>query len=401
MKIKPKTQSGNWSIVATSAFILAVIMGQLVNGLSSFFTPLEAQFGWSRADIALINTSGLVGLAVGGICMGVLADRFGVRGVAILGVLVSAGSLIAASQATELWQFYALFLIAGTFGGGAIFGPLMALVGRWFTTGAGLAMGVVAAGQAMGQGAVPVVNVLLIEAFGWRVAFMVYGIGIAVGLLPLTLFLNPPPKQAAIAPASALAPSLPTGLIILLMSTAVFWCCTLMSVPLMHLLPLMEACGIPASQAGSAVLVMMLAAIFGRIAFGQLADVIGPVQAWFVASLWQTSLVFVFAGIGSLPLFLLFAPVYGFGYAGVMTAILASLKALMPAAHRSSTTGIVLAAAWIGHGFGGYVGGALFDWTLDYTSAFGFAALAGVVNLVIVGSLWRIVSGPRLAAAMA
>ncbi len=133
---------------------------------------------------------------------------------------------------------------------------------------------------------------------------------------------------------------------------------------------------------------MMLAAIGGRVAFGRLADLVGPVQAWFIASFWQTSLVFVFAGIGSLSLFLIFAPIYGFGYAGVMTAILASMKGLTPVQSRSSATGIVLAFAWIGHGFGGFAGGALFDATLNYTAAFGFAAIAGVANLAIVGTLW-------------
>ena len=141
-----------------------------MHAFTVFFVAFLDEFGWSRADISLINTAGLLGLAIGGICMGLLADRFGVRRIALSGVIVSATSLIMASQAAALWQFYAIFLIAGTFGGGAVFGPLIALVGRWFTTGAGLALGMVAAGQAMGQGAVPLVNVVLIETFGWRMA---------------------------------------------------------------------------------------------------------------------------------------------------------------------------------------------------------------------------------------
>jgi MFS family permease len=382
-------------MVAIVATILAVIMGQLVNGLSSFFTPLEAAFGWTRADIALINTAGLVGLAIGGIGMGVLADRIGVRAVSLVGVAVSAACFAAASAAQSLWQLYALFFVAGALGGGAVFGPLIALTGRWFTTGAGLALGLVAAGQAIGQGAVPVFNVLMIEALGWRGALFSYGAITAVGLLPLAFMLKSPPPAAVAAQAHASRNNARFGLVVALMSVAVFWCCTLMSIPLVHLLPLIEACGIPSAQAGGAVFVMMLAAIGGRVAFGRVADMIGPVQAWFVASLWQTSLVFGFTGIGSLPLFLAFAPIYGFGYAGVMTAILASLKSLTPPESRASATGIVIAFAWVGHGFGGYSGGAIFDWTLNYTAAFGFAAVAGLVNLCIVGTLWVMTSTPR------
>ena len=389
--------SGRWKIVIIVSTILAVIMGQLVNGLTSFFTPLEQQFGWARGDIALINSAGLVGLAAGGIVMGLAADKFGIRRVAFTGVAVSAICFAAASAAQTLLQLYVIFFLAGMLGGGAVFGPLIALTGRWFATGAGLALGLVAAGQAIGQGTVPYLNVVLIEALGWRGALLTFGTVTALVLLPLAAMLRTPPAVSAAARAAADIPPLPARFAVTMMAVGVFWCCTLMSIPLMHLLPLIEGCGIPSSQAGGAVFMMMLAAIGGRVAFGKLADMIGPVQAWFAASLWQTSLVFGFTQIGTLPLFLAFAPVYGFGYAGVMTAILATLRVLTPVATRASSTGIVLASAWIGHGFGGYAGGALFDFTLNYTAAFGFAAVAGMVNVAIVGSLWWALAGGRRA----
>ena len=68
-----------WIILAAAVPILALVMGQLVNGLSVYFVPLEVEFGWARGDIALINSVGLVGLALGSIVMGFAADRFGVR----------------------------------------------------------------------------------------------------------------------------------------------------------------------------------------------------------------------------------------------------------------------------------------------------------------------------------
>ncbi len=390
----PVSLSRKWQIAGIAAATLAVIMGQLVNGLSSFFTPLEAEFGWARGDIALINTAGLLGLALGGIGMGLLADRIGPARVAFTGVAVSAGGFAMASLADQLWQLYTIFFVAGFLGGGAVFGPLIALVGRWFTTGAGLAIGLVAGGQAIGQGGVPFLNVILIEALGWRGALLAFAC-LTLALLPLTLRLSAPPaSKSAAGPVAEPAPILPVAPVLVIMSAAVFFCCTLMSVPLMHLLPLLEACGIPASDAGGVVFVMMLAAIAGRVAFGKLADLIGPVQAWLFASAWQTALVFLFTGIDALPLFLLFAPIYGFGYAGVMTGVLASLKALTPVAHRASATGIVLAFAWAGHGFGGFAGGALFDRTLDYSASFAFAAGAGLVNLLLVSGLFWALSGP-------
>ena len=64
-----------WVIVLTAAAMLAMAMGVMVNGMSVFFIPLNLEFGWSRGSIALINSAGLIGLAVGGIAMGGIADQ--------------------------------------------------------------------------------------------------------------------------------------------------------------------------------------------------------------------------------------------------------------------------------------------------------------------------------------
>ena len=43
------------------------------------------------------------------------------------------------------------------------------------------------------------------------------------------------------------------------------------------------------AEAGGPLLVMLVAAIFGRIFFGRLADMIGPIRAWMAATAWQTA----------------------------------------------------------------------------------------------------------------
>ena len=69
-----------WVIVSASALMLALSMGMMVNGTSVFFIPLFEEFGWQRGDVSLINTSGLVGLAIGGIFMGRIAKPPGHTG---------------------------------------------------------------------------------------------------------------------------------------------------------------------------------------------------------------------------------------------------------------------------------------------------------------------------------
>ena len=52
-----------WVILAAATVILAMVMGQIVNGFSVYFVPLETAEGWARAEIAMVNTAGLLGLA--------------------------------------------------------------------------------------------------------------------------------------------------------------------------------------------------------------------------------------------------------------------------------------------------------------------------------------------------
>ncbi len=382
-----------WVIVAAAAAILAISMGLLVNGLSVFFIPLEQEFGWARGSIALINTFGLVGLAVGGIAMGGLADRTNIRYVCLFGAVVVGVCVLAASQANALWQLYILFFLAGAFGGGSLFAPVIALVGNWFRTGAGLAIGIASAGQAVGQGGVPFGSAYLIDAFGWRGAMLGLGVISLATLVPLALLTREPPVRATTGVAAPAAADddgapLPTPVIVAWLSAAVLGCCTCMSVPLMHLVPLIEGRGISAPEAGSVLFVMLLVAILGRVAFGRFADMVGAIPAYMTASLWQTLLVFGFTQISDLGSFYIFAPIYGFGYAGVMTGVLITIRSLTPASRRGISTGIILAFAWLGHGLGGYQGGLFFDITGGYTVSFANAALAGVINLVLVGTLY-------------
>jgi MFS family permease len=376
-----------WVIVFAAAAMLGISMGFLVNGLSIFFLPLEAEFSAPRADVALINTIGLVGIALGGIVVGTIADRTDIRKIAIVAALVIGGTTIAAAWATTLWQLYVLFFLAGLFGGGALFAPLIAVVGSWFRTGAGLAIGIASAGQGLGQGGVPFGAALLIESLGWRGAMATLGIITLATLLLLALLMRQPPATAATSTAAEPAPALPTGLVVVAMSVAVLGCCAGMSVPLMHLVPLIQGRGIAAPDAGSVLLTLMIAAICGRVAFGQLADMIGAIPAYMTAVAWQTVLVFGFTQFVSLDAFYIYAPVYGFGYGGVMTGVLTTTRMLTPATRRASATGIVLAFAWLGHGLGGWQGGLFYDLTQSYGVSFANAAFAGMVNLAIVGSI--------------
>ena len=388
---KGSEPSYRWVIVTAAALLLGIAMGTLVNGLSAFLVPLEMHFGWDRADVAAINSVGLIGIALGGIAMGFLADRFATRTICLTGAATLSLALLLAARTETLWQFYVLFFAAGAVGGGALFAPVMALVGRWFQTGAGLAIGIASAGQGLGQGMVPFVAGHLIQTMGWQDAFTILGAFAALSLVPLSLvMLEPPPVPAAASGSDESRTTLSPWIVLPALSVAVLGCCTGMAVPLMHLVPLIQGVTGVGAEAGGPLLIMLIAAIGGRIFFGRLADVIGPVRAWMSATAWQTALMLGFVLLGTMQAFWLFSPLYGFGYGGVMTGVLVTVRALTPTARRASATGIVLAFGWFGHALGGWQGGLFFDLTGDYFWTYANATIAGGINLVIMGTIWLV-----------
>ena len=337
--------------MTASAAMLAISKGLMVNGFSVFVIPLNVEFGWQRGAVSLINVAGLSGLALGGIVMGRIADRTTTRSVCQFGSLVFGLCLLGAAWANALWQFYLIFFVAGFFGAGALFVPIIANVGNWFKTGAGLALGIASAGQALGQGGVPFGTAVLIGAVGWRSTLTTLGFIALATLIPLALLLRPPaavdsPRTSGGAtPEQEPQPALPPHVVTAWLSAAVVFCCTCMAVPLMHLVPLLQDRGFSPEESGSVIFVMLSVAILGRIAFGKLADLIGAIPAYMIASLWQTILVFGFVQFSSLNAFYSFAIVYGFGYAGVMTGILVCVRVLTPASRRASSLGVVMVFA--------------------------------------------------------
>ena len=381
-----------WIVVTSGALILALAMGSIVNGMSAYVVPLENLHGWDRAGVSLINVSGIVGLAIGGLLMGAAADRVGVRPVVLAGSAVMGLAYLASALADQLWQYYALMFVAGFFGAAGIFAPIMSLVGKWFPIGAGLAIGIASAGQALGQGGVPFASAFLIKEFGVSAALGITGGLMLLVLLPLGALLSPAEGGRGMQGQAAQDENYPPiRLVVPTMCLAIFLCCTCMSVPLMHLVPHIQGTGYTADEAGGVIFLMLMVGVLGRVAFGRLADMIGAIPAYMTATAWMTLLIYGFILINDLSSFYVYAPIYGFGYAGVMTGVLATTAAHTPPSRRAFAMGIITMFGWFGHANGGFLGGYLYDLAGDYAAAYGVAAMAGVLNLMVVGALyWKL-----------
>ena len=187
----PREQPYGWVIVAVATTSLALGFGANIV-LSVFIKPFEAEFGWPRADISLAYSVLTVGAAFGGIVWGSLSDRIGAKRIGVFGAIALSVGLMALRWQNGLWQLYLIHFLIGGLGFACLFTPMVAVTGLWFSERKGLAIGIVTAGGAIGQGLVPFFVRLMITAFGWRDAALYLGISYLVILLPLLTLLKPP-----------------------------------------------------------------------------------------------------------------------------------------------------------------------------------------------------------------
>ncbi len=172
------------------------------------------------------------------------------------------------------------------------------------------------------------------------------------------------------------------------LSGAGLFCCICMGTAMVHAVAIAQDAGIGAEEAAGVILLIYVSGFFGRIFFGKLSDHIGGIRAYWLASFGQTILIFWFTQMQSLAGFYAHAVIFGFFMAGVMTSLIICVGELTPVHMRGMSTGIVMLLAWLGMGVGGYQAGLFFDLGGSYVIPYVNAAAAGVVNLIIVGSLY-------------
>ncbi len=109
--------------------------------------PIAADFGGGRSVPAMAYSLAWLGTAFGGLAMGRIADRIGVRWTAIFGGRDDRPGARPASRGGA-WTLYLSFgLLVGVFGLGGINAPLYVYVSRWFDRRRGTALALISSGS--------------------------------------------------------------------------------------------------------------------------------------------------------------------------------------------------------------------------------------------------------------
>ncbi|MDP6706209.1 MAG: MFS transporter [Alphaproteobacteria bacterium] len=394
-----------WLVVTASTLILSVTFGGtylVVVGLK----PIAADFGWPRSIPSLAYTVIYVGAGFGGILMGWWSDRRGMFGPAIIGAVAIALGSILTGYSTEMVGFlFAQGILVGLIGNGAMFAPLMSNATRWFDRRRGMAVAIVASGQPLAGALWPSIFRWSIDAYGWRMSMIGYGIVALVIVLPLSLALRRPrpgntpgsmPSRGEM-DADGRVLGLRANLVLAMLGVAIVGCCIAMSMPMVHIVAYCSDLGYSAARGAEMLSLLLACAFMSRLIFGWTADRIGGLKTILLSSGLQAMVLSFYTLFdGMLGLYLLSA-LFGLVFGGIVPSYSLVVRELFPENQAGWRTGVVYLFGTIGMGLGGWLGGLIFDLTGGYQLAFITGVASNVVNLVLIMTLvWRSQPGPRL-----
>jgi len=360
---------------------------------------VQAEFGTGRAEASLPYTLNMIGFAVGNFVIGRAVDRFGVT----LSLCFAAMTIIAGFTIAILSQSIAVLSLAQLiigFGAAVGFGPLIADISHWFVRRRGIAVALVASGNYLSGAIWPILLADILQANGWRAAYIALGVVTAAGVIPLALFLRRQVTSETKASAqqvstiNAKSSGLSPRALAYLLGLAGIGCCVAMSMPQVHIVALCVDLGFGPAVGAEMLALMLLGGVASRIVSGLVADKLGGVRTLLIGSVLQALALFLYLPAGGLVSLYIVSLVFGLSQGGIVPSYALIVREYMPAKEAGSRVGFVLMATIMGMALGGWLSGQIYDVTGSYQWAFINGIVWNGLNIAIM--LWLLTrSKPR------
>ena len=398
----------SWVVATVALLTLAFSFGApwvAVVALKS----IAADFGGARETPALAGSLGWIGVGVGGIMMGRIAERIGVRWTVMFGAAMVCVGLTVSSLG-EPWHLYVGHgLFIGLLGNGGINAPLYVYVTKWFDRHRGSAFALISSGVYIAGAIWPPIFERIVAAVGWRQTMWTYGLFEMAVIVPLAaIFLRAPPEIARQRGGKFADPSpgkvlgWPPGLVYGMLCAAAFLCCVPMALPQGHLVAFCSDLGIAPSHGAAMLSVVLGFGFLSRQLWGAFSDRAGGLMTLAVCSACQVTALTAFTITqDEIGLFTV-AALFGLGFSGLVPAYVLTLRELFPDGEASWRVPTLLMFSGSGMAAGAWMGGFLYDWFGYYAPAFVSAIVANILNLaIVVILLLRQHAGPRRAFGLA
>ena len=374
-------------VTLCAAVVVALAMG-IRHSFGLFMHEGSVALGDSRTafSLAIALQNLLWGLMQPGV--GMLADRFGQRLIAVGGGLLYVGGLtVAAAFAGAVAINLGLGLLVGLGLSATAFVVALGAVARIVPVSRrGLAFGLVTAAGSFGMfGMVPVAQALL-SVGDWRSAlFLLAGLAMVISLVALG-FPGPPRRNAAV-PGLRLGEALRQAAShrgYWLLNGGFFVCGFHVAFIATHLPAFLQDSGLTTATATAALALIGLFNMVGSLAFGMLGDRVSKPRL--LSSLYAARVlvivVFLLVPLTTVNT-LLFAAVIGFLWLGTIPLTSGLVAQIFGPAYMGTLFGIVFLSHQLGSFSGAWLGGFAFDLTGSYDAVWLLAIALGVLATLL------------------
>ena len=320
-----------WWIVIALAITETISWGVVYYAYSVIITALEAEFGWSRAQVT--GAFSLALLISGGMAVpvGFWLDRYSSRWLMTLGSLMAAGLIAALSQVQTLTQLYLVWIGLGITAATILYEPAFVVVAKWFARRRNRALMIITLAAGFASTIFLPLTAWLVGNYGWRQAMLWLAGILAITTIPLhALILRRAPADLGLAmdgatepPATAPASApheLTVGMV--LRQPSFWWLAGALSIGSMaaigirvHFIPFLEGQGFPAAYAAWIAGLIGAMQVFGRILYAPAGGRFAPtLMVMLIFSLQAVALTVLLAMPGATGVWtfvLLFGAVYG------------------------------------------------------------------------------------------
>lgn len=331
--LKPPLYYG-WNIVGIAFFVDFIAVGFFFYSYGVFFKALAVEFGGSRLDVSIgITLVNVVGAIIAP-TIGRALDRFPIRNVILFGCINLTFGFMLLSFIESQWQLYLILATFIAVGAAAMGGLSTAkLVTNWFITKRGTALGIATMGISLSGVAMPLISAVLIESFGWRTGFMVYGIVTLALVLPIVmryvvdepdhigLLPDNKPKNKTYIPAPQIQWRTRQALTnknfwLIVLTFGLLFCC--MGATLTHMVPRVTDMGFSLTEAAPVLSFGAAAGVFGKVIYGWITDHYNAKWAIWAAIASQLVGQIILLNADTYGLLIAGSTIFGFGMGGIV-----------------------------------------------------------------------------------
>ncbi|MFB9265296.1 MFS transporter [Bradyrhizobium erythrophlei] len=393
----PKTKLFYGWFVVAAAFVVTFIGFGSAYTFSSFVDSLQRDFGASRGSVSLVfSFAGFLYFGLGMIS-GPLADRWGAKRLAAIGMALVGLGLMLAGRAQTIVQVYAAYSIGIGAGVGCAYVPTLGAVQRWFVKRRGFASGLAVSGIGVGTLVMPPLATWLIASLGWRDAYLVLGFFAAIVGVGSSFLIADDPRRHGVGPDGAPLDPLASSPVrhgvsvreaVRTARFAGLYATCLISafgvfVPFVHLVPYAVD-----HQVAPAAAVLLLGTIgvgstAGRFFLGGIADRVGRDAFLIAMYVGMAASLAIWAVAGGFWPLVGFALLFGVFYGGWVAILPAVVTDHFGGRNVGGIIGILYTSVAIGTLLGPSAAGFAFDISHSYVFPVAISAAANVVAALI------------------